>query len=92
MKPTSYIYDKSFIMKNAWRHYRCCFNITFSEALHWAWEHAKEERRNTEYAARKHEEYQKQYGKQDRYLAKLYKDVVWGKNDYRVTYGHKYRY
>lgn len=91
MTTISYTYDKSFIMRNAWRHYRRCFNITFPETLQWAWNRAKEERRNAEYSAGRSEEYRKKYGGRDRYYSGLYKDVVWGKNDYRVTYGRKYK-
>ena len=35
-------YDKSQIMKNAWYLYLHSWNITFSEALKYAWKKAKE--------------------------------------------------
>lgn len=91
MKTTSYTYDKSFIMKNAWRHYRCCFGITFGEALRWAWNRAKQERADREYSERRRAEYERKYAKQDRYYSNLYKDVVFGRTDYAVTYGKRYR-
>lgn len=90
MKPTS-PYNRSFIMRNAWRHFRCCFNITFADALRWAWNRAKEERRNEEYSAKRASEYQKKYGKQDKQFANLYRNAVFGKNDYAVSYGRKYK-
>ena len=43
-------YDKSQIMKNAWYLYLHSWNITFSEALKYAWRKAKKE------AARKERE------------------------------------
>lgn len=90
MKPTS-TYNKSSIMRNAWRHFRCCFNITFADALRWAWNRAKEDRKNEEANAKRAAEYEKKYGKQDRYFANLYKDAVFGRTDYAVSYGRKYR-
>lgn len=84
-------YNKSAIMRNAWRHYRCCFGITFGQALSWAWNLAKEERKNEEYNAKRSAEYKNKYGKQDRYFTNLYKNVVFGKNDYYVSYGRRHR-
>lgn len=84
-------YDKTWIMKNAWRHFRCCFNITFADALRWAWNRAKEERANEEANAKRTAEYKAQYGKQDTFFSNRYKNVVFGVNDYRVSYGRRWR-
>lgn len=88
---TTQRYDRRSIMRNAWRHYRRCFNITFGDALRWAWNLAKEERRNKEYNRKKREGYLKRYGKADSENRRLYAGVVFGKTDYAVSYGKKYR-
>ena len=88
---TTLPYNRSFIMRNAWRHFRHCFNITFADALRWAWNRAKEERKNEEYNAKRTVEYRKKYGKQDRYFTNLYKNTVFGRNDYAVSYGRKHK-
>ena len=78
-------------MKNAWRHFRCCFNITFADALRWAWNRAKEERANEEVNAKRTAEYKVKYRKQDTFFSNRYKNVVFGVNDYRVSYGRRWR-
>lgn len=90
MKTTT-SYDKAEIMKNAWRHYNCCINITFGEALSWAWNRAKEERAAKLAEERRMEEYKAKYSKRDAFYANSYKNVVWGKTDYRVSYGRRWR-
>lgn len=91
MKATT-SYDKSAIMKNAWRHFRCCFGITFGQALKWAWNLAKEEVANAEYNARREAEHKKKYAAYDQRLARESSNVVWGKNDWVWTYGSRRRY
>ncbi len=77
-------------MKNAWRHYRAMFvPCTFAEALRWAWAVAKRERQYEEQSIRRWAEHKQQFGKMDAEINRAYKNVVFGRNDYRVSYGYR---
>ena len=84
-------YDKSQIMKNAWYLYLHSWNITFSEALKYAWKKAKQE------AARKErEEKELETAKENRSAFskrnyRMYKNVQFGRNDWAMDYGRKYK-
>jgi len=91
MKETTYTYDKRFIMTNAWRHYRVCPGITFADSLRWSWARAREDKKAAEYNAFRRLEHERKYGAQDRRLSALYGGVVFGKTDYAVSYGKRYR-
>ena len=102
MKATSY--NKSEIMKQAWMMFQNKFFgfISFGEALKRAWHYAKEEvARKQQVEARKAEQAAAQAAKvetkQDKFykefgkaIAKQYRNVTFGKNDWRVSYGRRY--
>ena len=82
------------------------FHYTFSQALRMAWHYAKEEvtrqeaieARKAELAAKQAErEANKVETKQDRFyksfgktIARQYRNVTFGRNDYQVAYGRRY--
>ena len=97
-------YNKSEIMKQAWSMYRnTFFHYTFSQALRMAWHYAKEEvARQEAIEARKAQQAAKAaqpkqetkksgfYKSFNKTIAREYKNVTMGRNDWRVSYGRRY--
>ena len=97
-------YNKSEIMKQAWMMYRnTLFHYTFSQALRMAWHYAKEEvARQEAVEARKAQQAAKAaqpkqetkkssfYKSFNKTIAREYKNVTMGRNDWRVSYGRRY--
>lgn len=83
-------FNKSEIMKAAHRIRNHSWNCTMSQALKEAWCRAKQE-------AAQREESEKciasmKSGKADQRNARMYQHVAFGRNDWAVSYGRKYRY
>lgn len=97
-------FNKSEIMKQAWAMYRnTFFHYTFSQALRMAWHYAKQDaERIAQVEARKAEQAAKAampkaetkrdrfYKSFDKTIAREYKNVTFGRNDWRVSYGRRY--
>lgn len=85
-------YNKSEIMKNAHRIYRCTFNITFGQALKKAWKIAKDAVAYEEYSKARYANRSEAWKRQDEQLNRLYSNVTFGRNDWAVDYGRRYRF
>lgn len=84
-------YNKSAIMKNAHRHHARTINETWSEAMKWAWALAKQQVADAEASAKRSAEYKAKYGKKNEELNRVYANVRFGRNDWAVDYGKRYR-
>ena len=90
-------YNRSEIMRQAWTMFRSKFYgyRTFTEALKMAWYYAKEEvarikqveARKAAKVETKQDKFYKEFGKT---MANRYRNVTFGKNDWRVSYGNRY--
>lgn len=83
---TAQKYNKSEIMKRAWYFFRRSCGCSFAECLKDAWKMAKEAAIDRERQAARTAEYKAKYGKRDNYYARIYT----GRNDWQVSYGHRY--
>lgn len=82
-------YNKSEIMRNAHRIYNSSWNMTFSDALRQAWKRAKEMKEMAEAAEKAAKERALKndfYSKFDKKIARQYKNVTFGKNDWAADY------
>ena len=83
-------FNKSQIMKRAHYIRRHSWNCTMSEALRQAWTEAK---RNLAEGAKRNDMMKSmKRTKADERNAQLYKNVIFGKNDWSVSYGRRYRF
>lgn len=87
MEATSY--NKSEIMSNAHRIYNRSWNMTFSDALKQAWKIAKENKAMEDAAVKASAERVSKnsfYNRFDKKVARRYKNVTFGKNDWAADY------
>lgn len=83
-------FNKSEIMKAAHRIRNHSWNCTMSQALKEAWRRAKKESAQREESEKRMASMKS--SKADQRNARMYQHVVFGKNDWVIGYGRKYRY